>query len=55
MLLECGLTLALDSDKLEKAGCVKSGVMTPAAAAGLPCIERLRNAGFTWEVLESST
>ncbi len=50
MILELGLALALDAEALAAAGCVPAGVMTPSAAAGMVYVERLRKAGFTWEV-----
>ncbi|MEA2410190.1 MAG: hypothetical protein QOC77_751 [Thermoleophilaceae bacterium] len=45
MLGEAGLCLALDGDKLTGGG----GVLTPATAMGMPLVERLRAAGFTFE------
>ncbi|MEA2411360.1 MAG: hypothetical protein QOC77_1921, partial [Thermoleophilaceae bacterium] len=45
MLGEAGLCLALDGDKLPGGG----GVLTPATAMGMPLVERLRAAGFTFE------
>mmetsp|Transcript_3822 Transcript_3822/g.8188 ORF Transcript_3822/g.8188 Transcript_3822/m.8188 type:complete len:425 (-) Transcript_3822:281-1555(-) len=48
MLLEAGLCLALDQAN----GSRKGGVLTPASAMGMALVDRLRAAGFTWEVLE---
>ena len=45
MLGEAGVSLALDGDRAPKAG----GVLTPATAMGMPLVERLRAAGFTFE------
>lgn len=42
---EAGLCLALDGDKLPDA----AGVLTPATAMGMPLVERLRAAGFTFD------
>ncbi|PNW72424.1 hypothetical protein CHLRE_16g678325v5 [Chlamydomonas reinhardtii] len=51
MLLETGLALALDSQQLAADPRVLSGgVLTPAAACGLALLERLRRAGFRFEV-----
>ena len=45
MMGESALSLALD------ARCrARAGVLTPATALGMPLIERLRNAGMTFEV-----
>ena len=45
MLGQAGLCLALDGSKLPDA----TGVLTPATAMGMPLVERLRAAGFTFE------
>jgi short subunit dehydrogenase-like uncharacterized protein len=45
MLGEAGLCLALDGSKLPD----RAGVLTPATAMGMPLVERLRAAGFTFE------
>ncbi len=50
MLLESGLCLA-EMDARD-GGKGKGGVMTPAAAMGMLLVDRLRLAGFTWEVTE---
>jgi short subunit dehydrogenase-like uncharacterized protein len=50
MVLEAGLCLAQDEGKLAAEGYAQSGVMTAAAAMGMVLVERLRAAGFTWEV-----
>ena len=42
---ESGLCLALDGDKLPD----RAGVLTPATAMGMPLVERLRAAGFTFD------
>ncbi|GAX74961.1 hypothetical protein CEUSTIGMA_g2407.t1 [Chlamydomonas eustigma] len=51
MVLEAGLCLALEDQRLLAQGCAQSGVMTAAAAMGMVLVERLRAAGFTWEVV----
>ncbi|KIY97407.1 saccharopine dehydrogenase (NAD(+),L-glutamate-forming) [Monoraphidium neglectum] len=53
MLLESGLCLALDSDKLKEAGQLQGGVLTPATAMGLVLAGRLREAGITFDVVQS--
>ena len=45
MLGEAGVCLALDRDRAP----IKAGVLTPATAMGMPLVERLRAAGFTFE------
>jgi len=51
MILEAGLALALESDKIAATGeCRAGGVLTPASAAGIVLLERLRAAGFTFRV-----
>jgi len=52
MLLEAGLCLALQEKQLKESGCKEGGVMSPAAALGLTYVERLRQAGYIWEVTE---
>ncbi|KAG5187698.1 Saccharopine dehydrogenase-domain-containing protein [Tribonema minus] len=47
MLAECGLALALDSDKLPSCG---GGVLTPASGLGMVAVERLRAAGIALSV-----
>ena len=42
---ESGLCLALDGDKLPD----RAGILTPATAMGMPVVERLRAAGFTFD------
>jgi short subunit dehydrogenase-like uncharacterized protein len=46
MMGESALCLALDGDRLPK----RAGVLTPAAALGLPLVKRLRDAGMTLDV-----
>ena len=46
MLGESALCLALDADRLP----ARTGVLTPAAAMGLPLVDRLRGAGMTFDV-----
>ncbi len=46
MLGESGLCLALDGDRLPS----RAGVLTPATAMGTALVDRLRSAGFTFEV-----
>ncbi len=54
LILETGLCLALgpkegeEEREWQRQG---GGVMTPAAACGVALIDRLRKAGFVWEVL----
>jgi short subunit dehydrogenase-like uncharacterized protein len=45
MIGEAGLCLALDGDALPS----RAGVLTPATAMGMPLVERLRAADFTFE------
>jgi short subunit dehydrogenase-like uncharacterized protein len=45
MLGQAGLCLALDGSALPD----RAGVLTPATAMGMPLVERLRAAGFTFE------
>jgi short subunit dehydrogenase-like uncharacterized protein len=42
---ESGLCLALDGDRLPD----RAGVLTPATAMGMPLVERLRAAGYTFD------
>jgi short subunit dehydrogenase-like uncharacterized protein len=42
---ESGLCLGLDGEKMPK----RAGVLTPATAMGMPLVERLRAAGFTFD------
>ncbi len=46
MMGESALCLALDVQRLPR----RAGVLTPATALGMPLIERLRDAGMTFEV-----
>ncbi len=50
MILETGLALVLEADAISRAGCLPGGVLTPATAAGMVLVKRLRAAGFTWRV-----
>ena len=50
MQLELGLALALQGGECEAAGCLKGGFLTPATAGGPVLIQRLRDAGMTFEV-----
>ena len=53
MVLEAGLCLALQQKELDAdKNVLHGGVITPAAAMGVHLIERLRAAGFTYEVKE---
>lgn len=45
MVLEAGLTLALQLEDCEKAGRVKGGILTPASAMGPVLIDRLQRTG----------
>jgi short subunit dehydrogenase-like uncharacterized protein len=49
MIAECALVLVLQ----EQSAPVKGGVLTSAAALGMPAVERLRKAGFTMSVAEA--
>lgn len=49
MLGESAACLALDGDATASAG----GVLTPAACMGMRLVERLREAGMTFEASES--
>lgn len=51
MLTECALTLVLS----EKDVPLKGGILTPAAALGMPLVERLRKAGLTLSVAEDKS
>jgi short subunit dehydrogenase-like uncharacterized protein len=42
---EAGLCLALDGERLP----ARAGCLTPATAMGMPLVERLRAAGFTFD------
>lgn len=53
LVLEAGLCLALDAAACDAAGCHKGGVLTPASAMGLVLIERLRQAGITFDITSS--
>jgi short subunit dehydrogenase-like uncharacterized protein len=53
MLLEAGLCLALDAERLKQAGYQQGGVLTPASAMGLVLADRLRAAGITFDVVAS--
>lgn len=47
MLAECGLCLAVDDLESKK-----GGVLTTAAAMGMPLVDRLNKAGMTFRVLD---
>ena len=47
MLLECGLALALEGPACPKA----AGILTPATAMGAVLLQRLRSAGFVFDVV----
>jgi hypothetical protein len=49
MITECALVLVLQEQSVP----VKGGVLTSAAALGMPAVERLRKAGFTMSVAEA--
>eukprot|EP00955_Chlamydomonas_euryale_P076476 362672-Chlamydomonas_euryale.AAC.4 len=46
------LASPLVSTAPQESGCKEGGVMSPAAALGLTYVERLRQAGYIWEVTE---
>lgn len=51
MVLEAALALALNLDECEATGCLKGGILTPAAAAGPVLLRRLKeNAEVTFEI-----
>ncbi|KAG2501934.1 hypothetical protein HYH03_000432 [Edaphochlamys debaryana] len=51
MLLETGLAMALEGARLRAdARLAQAGVLSPGAALGPVLVERLRGAGFQWEV-----
>ncbi len=53
MLLETGLALVLDSAQLAAdPRMARGGVLSPAAACGPVLLDRLRAAGFTFEVTD---
>lgn len=54
MVLEAGLCLVEDSEKLKEAGYAAGGVLTPATAMGTVLIKRLQAAGIKFEVTESA-
>jgi short subunit dehydrogenase-like uncharacterized protein len=52
MLLEVGLTMALDEDECARAGALPGGCLTPTTATGgAPLVKRLRGAGLQIETL----
>lgn len=52
MVLEAGLCLVLQEQQLKEAGCAAGGVLTPATAMGMVLVDRLRAAGFTFEITD---
>ncbi len=50
MLLESGLCLALQNEECNRAGSLAGGVLTPATGMGMVLVQRLRDAGFRFEV-----
>lgn len=54
MVLEAGLCLVEDAEKLKEAGYAGGGVLTPATAMGTVLIKRLQAAGIKFEVTESA-
>ncbi|MEW5314423.1 MAG: hypothetical protein WDW38_005924 [Sanguina aurantia] len=52
MVLEAGLCLVEDAEKLKEAGYAAGGVLTPATAMGTVLITRLQAAGIRFEVTE---
>lgn len=55
MLLEAGLCLALQGKECSEASCLAGGVLTPATAMGMVLVQRLRDAGFKYEVTGTAT
>ncbi len=57
MLAECGLCLAIDFQqkniKDEKNWSVSGGVLTPASALGMAGIQRMRESGMIFEIVEN--
>lgn len=52
MVLEAALCLALDEDKVKAGGASGGGVLTSASGLGMPLIERLRNAGYVFKIVD---
>ena len=52
MLLEAGLCIVQQRESLDASGALPGGVLTPAAAFGHVLINRLRDAGMTFELVE---
>ena len=53
IVLESALCLALQGPELLDAGYLQSGVLTPATAMGQVLIDRLNNAGITFEITKT--
>jgi len=51
MLLECALAIATQGKELKEAGYREGGVLTPGSAVGVVGVERLRRAGFVFEMV----
>ncbi|GMH34093.1 hypothetical protein BSKO_01927 [Bryopsis sp. KO-2023] len=51
MVLECALCQVFDSEKLKEQGVMEGGVLTPATAFGMVAVERLRAAGFKFDIV----
>ncbi|GMH34094.1 hypothetical protein BSKO_01928 [Bryopsis sp. KO-2023] len=51
IVLECALCQVFESAKLKEQGAMEGGVLTPAAAFGMVAVERLRNAGFKFDIV----
>eukprot|EP01098_Paradermamoeba_levis_P007628 TRINITY_DN3162_c0_g1_i2.p1 TRINITY_DN3162_c0_g1~~TRINITY_DN3162_c0_g1_i2.p1 ORF type:complete len:433 (-),score=128.00 TRINITY_DN3162_c0_g1_i2:118-1371(-) len=52
MVSESALCLVLDRQKVKQRRAGKGGILTPASAFGSTLLDRLREAGMTWTVLE---
>ena len=50
MLLESGLCLAEQKDEARLMGLQTGGVLTPASALGVLLIDRLRKAGYQFDI-----
>ena len=54
MLLEAALCLAQQKEEAKLMGLQTCGVLTPASAMGMLLVDRLRKAGFKFEVTSTS-
>jgi short subunit dehydrogenase-like uncharacterized protein len=47
-----GVGLRAQEEEVKRAGLQQGGVLTSASAMGMPLVDRLRRAGFTFELQE---